>query len=255
MKIASWNINALKAHETSFREAMTRLKPDIFCLQEIRVREYQATFPVAGYLSYMNPGDEKGYYGTGVYIRDGIHPLSLRFDEPMHGSQYHGNVIAVELDEYFVVCSYWPYSSKSNGVDFLPYRITWNEWFEGFIHKLQCEKPVIICGDMNIVREEIDAFDGKIVKNAGCFYPAEHQKFDNLLINENLIDTYRELNPFGPKFSTWPYSKDNQYRLNNEGFRIDYFLASAQLMPRIKSSEIHTDIMGSDHCPISLTIE
>ena len=261
MKIISWNINSLRAHESPFRMAMDEQRPDIFCLQEIKVREDQQTFPVKGYRSFMNPADMSQYYGTGVYVRNTIHPLSVTFDPPMEGYDYQGRVVAVELDSFYLVNSYWPFSSYHKEGYWLTYRLRWNERFQLFIHELQAKKPVIICGDMNTVRENADAFDGRAVKKAGCFYPEEHAVFDRLLQDENLIDSFRALHPVrtdeaagSGDYTAWAYSKDNAQRAGNQGFRIDYFLVSRCLMREVKVSNILPDIMGSDHCPILLEL-
>lgn len=260
MKLVSWNINALRAHEEAFREAMAVLQPDIFCLQEIRVREDQLTFPVTGYHSIMNPADLSQYYGTGMYFRNEIHPLSVTFDQYESEFGYEGRIIAAEFPQYYIVNSYWPFSQQSADDKWLMHRLEWNYWFIGFIHELQEMKPVIICGDMNIVHGPEDAFDGKPVKKAGCFYPEEHTAFDKLLKEERLVDTYRYLHPLTASegrdghYTTWSYSKDDINRKNNEGFRIDYFLVSKSLMPSIVNSEINENILGPDHCPISMMI-
>lgn len=261
MDIVSWNINALRAHEEAFRKAIETLQPDVYCLQEIRIREDQMTFPVKGYHSYMNPADLSQYYGTAIYMRNEIHPLSLTFDQYQSEFGYEGRIIAAEFAAFYVVNSYWPFSLRSNDNKWLKHRLSWNSWFCGFIHSLQVKKPVIICGDMNIVREPADAFDGKSVKKAGCFYPEEHEAFNRLLNEEKLVDVYRYLHPqiedLGREghYTTWSYSTDGVNRKNNEGFRIDYFLVSESLLPNVLSSDIHDDIYGSDHCPISLKIK
>lgn len=261
MKIISWNINSLRAHEQYFRRVITALQPDIFCLQEIKVREDQHTFPVMGYRSFMNPAEASQYYGTGMYVVNTIHPRSITFDPPLTGYDYQGRIIAAELNDLYVVNSYWPFSSYHKDSYWLTYRLRWNEYFQDFIHMLQEKKPVILCGDMNMVRQDIDAFDGKAVKKVGCFYPEEHTAFEKLLQEEHLTDTYRYLHPVleveegSGHYTAWAYSKDDVNRKSNQGFRIDYFLASDSLLPRILSSELLPEIYGSDHCPIILEID
>ena len=264
MRIVSWNINALRAHEKSFRKAMRDTQADIFCLQEIRVREDQMTISVKGYHSLMNPADASQYYGTGVFMRNDIHPLSVSFDFPLEGYDYQGRIIAMEFDNYVIINSYWPFSAYDKNWKWLKYRMEWNEHFQTFVHTFQARKPVIICGDMNIVRESLDAFDGNAIKRAGCFYPEEHTAFDHLLETEHLVDSFRALHSCAAPidyrqnkgiFTTWSYSKDDYNRANNLGFRIDYFLVSEDLLPKIASSDILDDIHGSDHCPISLDID
>lgn len=261
MRIVSWNINALRAHETPFRKAIGELRPDIFCLQEIKVREDQQTFPVKGYRSFMNPAEMSQFYGTGVFVKNSLRPLSVTFDRPLQGYDYQGRVVAVELQHFYVVCSYWPFSAYDKEGKWLKYRLAWCSQFLQFIHELQAEKPVIICGDMNMVCEAADTFDGIAVKKAGCFYTEEHQAFDHLLQEERLVDSFRALHPLTPEqqggsgnYTAWAYSKDDAQRNANQGFRIDYFLVSECLMPSVVTSTILPDIKGSDHCPILLEI-
>ena len=261
MRIVSWNINSLRAHETYFRQAMADLQPDIFCLQEIKVREDQQTFPVKGYHSIMNPAALSQYYGTGIFMRNEIRPLSVIFDSPMNGYDYQGRIIAVELEKFFLVNTYWPFSSYHKENYWLTYRLRWNDMLQQFVHGLQIKKPVVICGDMNMVHQSVDAFDGKAVMKAGCFYPEEHAAFDRLLQEEHLVDTFRALHPLNDEqqgvngdYTAWAYSKDNAKRQKNQGFRIDYFLISKILMSQVKSSLILKNIYGSDHCPIILEI-
>ena len=262
MRIVSWNINALRAHEDYFRKAITELMPDIFCLQEIKVREDQQTFPVKGYRSFMNPAEMSQYYGTGVFVRNTLYPLSISFDRPLHGYDYQGRIVTIELRRLFVVCSYWPFSSYDKDNKWLKYRLAWCNQFQQYIHELQIRKPVIICGDMNMVHQKVDAFDGILVKKAGCFYPEERAAFDKLLQEEHLVDTYRSLHPThvttpseSGVYTAWAYSKDDYNRRCNKGFRIDYFLASEILMSEIRKSIILDNFKGSDHCPILLEID
>ena len=262
MKIVSWNINALRAHEAYFRKAMAELQPDIFCLQEIKVREDQQTFPVSGYHSMMNPAMMSQYYGTGVYMRNDIRPLSVTFDRPLEDYDYQGRVIAVELEKCFLINSYWPFSAYRKDGYWLTYRIKWNNQFQDLIHELQAKKPVIICGDMNMVRDTADTFDGKAVKKAGCFYPEEHDVFERMLREEHLIDSFRFTHPIpdgittgSGDYSAWAYSKGDEQRAANQGSRIDYFLISETLLPALNFSEILSDIHGSDHCPILIDID
>ncbi len=252
MKIISWNINSLRAHEDAFRNVINELKPDVFCLQEIRVREDQRTFPVSGYISFMNPADNSGHYGTAVYIKREIHPRSIVFDFKMPSENYQGRIEALEFEDFTLVNTYWPFASLANGKRFLNYRIAWTHELEKFIHTIQKNMPVIICGDMNMVRTEMDTWDNVATKNVGCFFPEEHQAFESLLSNEQLIDSYRHLHPNERKYTVWGNSKNDITRKKNQGFRIDYFLVSESLRPRIHTSEILDDIWGSDHCPILL---
>ena len=258
MIILSWNINSIRAHERDFRKAMSLVQPDICCVQEIRVREDQRTFPIKGYRSIMNPAEQSGNYGTGVFMKNSIHPRSAHFDFAWEGYDHQGRVLALEFDNFVLVNSYWPFSSNKI---WLEYRIDWNKYFQSFLHDFQKRKPIIVCGDMNIVNLDVDSFNLKSVKKAGCFFPEEHEAFYRLLKEEKLLDTYRELNPASNEnfdykrkgiFSVWT---SDDFRRLGQGFRIDYFLVSQSIMPKVKSSIIRDDIWGSDHCPILLDID
>lgn len=251
MKIISWNINALRKHEKAFRNVMQQEQPDVFCLQEIRTREDQMEFRVEGYKAYLNPADLSQYYGTGVYIKNGVHPLSITFDPPVDGHDYEGRIEAVEFERFFLVNSYWPFSSTK---EFLQWRLEWNSLFNAFIQKLQQRKPVIICGDTNMVRGPLDTFDGKYIKKAPCFYPEEHEPFERLLKEQRLIDSYRYLHPDETAQSEWAYGKDDIYRKKRQGFRIDHFLVSEDLIGNVSSSDVLEQYKGADHCPICLNI-
>lgn len=257
MKIVSWNINSLRAHEIAFRKAITELNPDIFCLQEIRVREDQQTFLVKGFRSYMNPAERSQYYGTGVYIKNNIYPRSIVFDSPLDGYDYDGRIMAIELNSFYLVNSYWPFSAYDKNNRWLNYRLKWNKYFQQFILSLQKKKSVVICGDMNMVRCDCDSFDMKSVRNVGCFYPEEHDAFERLIETANLVDSYSAL--LAPdesvKYTVWTNSKDGETRCEGRGFRIDYFLVEKALMQKVRSSKIMDNIYGSDHCPILLDIE
>ncbi len=248
MKIVSWNINALKKHKEAFLSAIAELQPDIFCLQEIRSKAENCSFKVDGYNLVMNPADDSRYYGTGVYYRESLCP-AISYDFPMPDGEHQGRIIKIEFEDFVLINSYWPFSSNKH---FLEYRIEWCKRMEIFIHGIQQEKPVIVCGDMNTVLAGIDTFDGKVTKKAGCYYQEEQDAFRRLLANERLVDSYRHLHPNEREFSTWPYSNGDIYRKNNEGFRIDFFLVSEKLIGKVTSSEILCDVRGSDHCPIML---
>ena len=171
MKIVSWNINALKAHEKAFRYAVDLLQPDVFCLQEIRTREDLHAVHVKGYRSYMNPAKQSQHFGTGIYIKNDIRPMSITFDPPFHDYEYQGRVMAMEFGKFVLVNSYWPFSMRSKDNNGLKYRLEWCNMFQEFVHKLQTRKPVAICGDMNIVRFPFDAYDGKSIPKIRNYHP------------------------------------------------------------------------------------
>ena len=260
MKIVSWNINALKAHEDAFRYAIELLQPDVFCLQEIRTREDLHTVRVKGYRSYMNPAKQSQYFGTGIYIRNDIHPMSIIFDPPFPDYEYQGRITAMEFEKYVLVNSYWPFSMRTKDYNGIKYRLEWCNMFQEFVHNLQTRKPVAICGDMNIVRFPSDAYDGKCTKKQPCFYPEEHDSFEKLIEEERLVDVHYYKHPFphaNPtgEYTAWAYSKDDVQRKENQGFRIDYFLVSESIIKYVKESNVYSDILGSDHCPIGIEIE
>lgn len=252
MKIISWNINSLRAHEAAFRKVIRKEQPDIFCLQEIRAREDRIAFRVKGYKSYLNPATLSQYYGTGIFIKNDIHPLSITFDPPFPGHDYEGRIEATEFENFFLVNSYWPLSSNPT---FLQRRLDWNELFNSFIQSLRQRKPVVICGDTNMVCGQLDTYDGKYIKKAPCFLPEEHEAFERLLKEQHLIDSYRHLHPDGTAQSVWPNNKRKFFRKNHRGFRIDLFLVSEELISNVNSSDVLEQYEGSDHCPICLNIE
>ncbi len=251
MKIVSWNINSLRKHKEAFLSAIAELQPDIFCLQEIRGKAEACSFEIDGYTPKMNPAQQSGFYGTGVYAKDEIEPYCT-YDFPMPDGVHQGRIIKMEFDEFVLINTYWPFSSNKK---FLEYRLEWCKRLEAFVHEIQETKPVIICGDMNTVQASIDAYDGKATKNAGCFYQEEQEAFRQLLANEHLVDTYRYLHPTKQKFSVWPNAKDDIHRKNNEGYRIDFFLISESILDKVRTSDVLCNVMGSDHCPIMLDID
>lgn len=262
MRIVSWNINALKAHEQAFRKAFNILKPDIFCLQETRVKEGQVSISFDGYKSYWNSADLHQYYGTAVYMRNEFHPLSIEFDWPLGDYGYQGRLMVIEFRNFYLVNSYWPFSAYSKDGYWLKYRLEWTEELEYRLKQLRKLNPsIIVCGDMNIVRRPEDAFDGKHIKRQGCFYPEEHASFEHFMEYSYLTDAYRALHPAPvlPSergiYTTWSYSRDDVNRKNNQGFRIDYFLVEERTMGRVRDCLICDDITGSDHCPIVLDID
>ena len=200
----------------------------------------------------MNPVALSQYYGTGVFIKDYLHPLSITFGPPVEGHDYEGRIEAIEFESFFLVNSYWPFSSTKK---FLQRRLEWNRLFNAFVQRLQQRKPVIICGDTNMVRGPLDTFDGKYIKKAGCFYPEEHEAYERFLKEQHLIDSYRYLHPDGTAQSEWPYDKKNAYRKKHYGFRIDHFLVSKDLIYKVGSSDVLEQYKGSDNCPICLVIE
>lgn len=255
MKIISWNINALKKHQEAFQKVIEELQPDIFCLQEIRIREDQIDCRVEGYRCIMNPAHLSQFYGTGLYIRNDVRPKSITFDFDLKDSDYEGRIEAVELQDLVVINSYWPYSAQEKDGKWLKHRLAWTEEMIAFVKDIASKKPVVICGDMNIVRHDADSYDHISVQRKGCFYPEEHEGFERLILEANLIDAYRTIHPEGRKQTTWPNAKDNRYRMLHQGYRIDYFLVSSSLADKIIDSDILEDVEGSTNCPITLELK
>lgn len=252
MHIVSWNINGLKGHWEHFQRAISMLQPDIFCLQEIRTKVELGQFDVPGYNGIFNPAELSQYYGTAVYLRNGIQPINVELASLTE--QNEGRIIMVELPDCFVVNSYWPFSAYSPDGKWLRHRLAWNKRFKEYVHRLQKRKLVIICGDMNLVSTVLDAWDGVAIRKSGCFYPEEHADFEALLTDEHLVDSFRAMHPDECRFTEWAHSKDDAYRKENKGFRINYFLVSDALMGQVTQSDMLSDVMGSEQCPIELKI-
>lgn len=249
MTIASWNIFGIKSHGDAFCRAFEDLHPDVFCLQEVKTSEENCDIMFDGYRRFWNQGILQNNNGVAVFSKS--EPISLSFDECPVSHLSDGRIIVMEYDKLFIVCAYVPYSNSEEG---LKYRIQWNAYYKHLIHDLQTRKPVICCGDHNIVRSEIDCWDGKYNRKAGCFYEAERKDFESLLAEEHLVDAYRFIHPSTEGFTFWPYNPKSA-RIENKGFRIDYFLVSREIAPLIRSCEPLQTIQGSCNCPILLNID
>lgn len=250
MKLVSWNVNGLRAClNKGFLESVAALEPDILCLQETKMQPGQAEVPLEGYLEYFNSAEKKGYSGTAVFTK--IEPKSVMYDIGDDNHKGEGRAITLEFEDFYLVNVYTPNAQR--GLARLPYRMAWEDAFRAYVKGLDQKKPVVICGDMNVAHKEIDLKNPKSnVKNAG-FSPEERGKMTELL-ESGFIDTYRYFYPDKTGAYTW-WSYMFNARENNAGWRIDYFLASERLKERIKDSEIFPEVMGSDHCPVRLTIE
>lgn len=248
MTIASWNIFGIRSHEEAFCHAFDTLRPDIFCLQEVKTSEDRCNIMFDGYRRYWNPGIRHNDNGVAVYTR--FAPLSVSYDTCPIANKSDGRIIILEHERFYLLCTYVPYSNSTEG---LKYRTIWNGYYQQLIHELQGSKPIICCGDHNIVRSPIDCWDGKPVRSQGCFYPSEHKDFENLLTEEHLTDVFRHLHPNDSGFSFWPFNPKSA-RDADQGFRIDYFLASEELLPLISECQPQQTIKGSCNCPILLYI-
>ncbi len=250
MKLISWNVNGLRACLTKgFEEIVNRLDADVFCVQETKMQEGQAELSLPQYHKYWNSAEKKGYSGTALFTK--TKPLSVAYGIGIEEHDKEGRVITAEFEDFFVVTCYTP--NSQNELKRLDYRMEWEDAFLLYLKSLEKTKPVILCGDLNVAHREIDIKNPKTnQKNAG-FTPEEREKMTHLL-DSGFIDTYRYFYPDKEGVYSW-WSYRFRAREKNAGWRIDYFLVSKALENRLSSASIHTDIFGSDHCPVELIIE
>ena len=249
MKFISWNVNGLRACVgKDFEQQFKDLDADFFCLQETKMQAGQLDLSFPGYESYWNYADKKGYSGTAIYTKH--KPLNVTYGIDIDEHDHEGRVITLEMEDFYLITVYTP--NSQDGLRRLDYRMKWEEDFQAYLHKLDAIKPVIVCGDMNVAHQEIDLKNPKTNhKNAG-FTDEEREKMTQLLSN-GFIDTFRTLYPEKVTYSWWSYRF--RAREKNTGWRIDYFLISERLKDRLEDAKIHTEIMGSDHCPIEITLK
>lgn len=249
MKLISWNVNGLRACcEKGFKETFAQLDADIFCLQETKMQAGQLDLTFEGYHDYWNYAEKKGYSGTAVFTRQ--EPLNVTYDMGIDEHDHEGRVITLEMPEFYLVTVYTPNSQDQ--LRRLDYRMTWEDSFRQYVKRLDEQKPVIICGDLNVAHEEIDLKNPKTNHMSAGFTDEERAKFSELLA-AGFTDTFRHFNPdLAGVYSYWSYRF--QARKKNAGWRIDYFVVSNRLMDRVAGAGIHTDILGSDHCPVELTL-
>lgn len=286
MKLYSWNVNGLRACMTKgFAEFLQEAAPDIICLQETKMQREQADFVFPGYEEYWNSAERKGYSGTAVFTK--VKPLAVTYGLGQEEHDKEGRVITLEFASFYLVTVYTP--NSKDGLARLDYRMVWEDVFRAYLQELdakkpvvvcgdlnsepssytskanenptalqshlqalQKKKPVIICGDLNVAASEIDLKNPKTNRKNAGFTDQERAKFQELL-QAGFVDTFRYLHPDEIKYSWWSYMF--KAREKNAGWRIDYFLVSEDLKDKIKAADIHTDVMGSDHCPISLEID
>ena len=249
MKFISWNVNGLRACVgKEFEQQFKDLDADFFCLQETKMQAGQLDLSFPGYESYWNYADKKGYSGTAIYTKH--KPLSVTYGIDIDEHDHEGRVITLEMEDFYLVTVYTP--NSQDGLRRLEYRMKWEDDFQAYLHKLDEKKPVIVCGDMNVAHQEIDLKNPKTNhKNAG-FTDEERVKMTQLLSN-GFIDTFRTLYPEQVTYSWWSYRF--RAREKNTGWRIDYFLISERLKDRLEDAKIHTEIMGSDHCPVEIILK
>ena len=248
MKLISWNVNGLRACEgKGFSNVFRQLDADFFCLQETKMQPGQLDLSFDGYESYWNSADKRGYSGTAIFTRH--KPLGVEMGMGIDIHDHEGRVITLEMEDFFLVTVYTP--NSQDGLKRLDYRMTWDDDFRCYLKRLNSQKPVIVCGDMNVAHQEIDIKNPKTNRHNAGFTDEEREKFTDLLAS-GFTDTFRWLHPDEVTYSWWSYRF--QAREKNAGWRIDYFLTSDSMQPRIEGATIHTEVMGSDHCPVELLL-
>ena len=249
MKLISWNVNGLRACEgKGFRDIFHELDADFFCLQETKMQPGQLDIAFEGYESYWNSAEKKGYSGTAIFSRH--QPLSVSYGIGIDEHDHEGRVITLEMSDFYLVTVYTP--NAQDELRRLDYRMRWEDDFQAYLRELDKRKPVIVCGDMNVAHEEIDLKNPKTNRRNAGFTDEERAKFTQLL-STGFTDTFRWLYPEEVAYSWWSYRF--QARQKNVGWRIDYFVVSDRLRPHIADAKIHTQILGSDHCPVELDLK
>ena len=248
MRLVSWNVNGLRAAlGKGFLESMASLSPDIICLQETKMRPEQADFELDGYHRFWNSADKAGYSGTAIFTRTAPINVTYDFGEDVH--RHEGRIITAEYEAFYLVCCYTP--NSQDGLKRLDYRLQWEAALREYLMGLDNLKPVIYCGDLNVAATEMDIKNPKAnERNAG--FTIEERTALKTLLDSGFADTFRRLHPDKVAYSWWSYRFKARER--NAGWRIDYFLVSERLLPRIAAAEIHGEILGSDHCPVLIEL-
>ena len=249
MKLISWNVNGLRACcEKGFQTVFSQLDADVFCLQETKMQAGQLDLSFDGYESFWNYADKKGYSGTAIFTRK--HPLQVTYGLGIDLHDHEGRVITAEFDDFFVVTAYVP--NSQDGLRRLDYRMQWDEDLRNYLKQLETRKPVVLCGDLNVAHREIDLKNPKTNRRNAGFTDEERAQFQNLL-DAGFVDSFRHFHPDMENIYSW-WSYRFRAREKNAGWRIDYFVVSEALRERLVSASIHTEIMGSDHCPVEVVI-
>lgn len=250
MKFISWNVNGLRAcKDKGFADAFGQLDADFFCLQETKMQAGQLDLSFEGYESYWNYAEKKGYSGTAIYTRH--HPLDVTYGIDIEHHDKEGRVITLEMPDFFLVTVYTPNSQDE--LRRLDYRMTWEDDFRRYLLSLDARKPVVVCGDLNVAHQEIDLKNPKTNRRNAGFTDEERAKFTELLAS-GFTDTFRYFYPDRTDIYSW-WSYRFRAREKNAGWRIDYFLTSKRLDEKLVSADIHTEIYGSDHCPVEVVID
>ena len=249
MKFISWNVNGLRAVAgKGFADIFKMLDADFFCLQETKMQAGQLDLEFEGYRSYWNYAEKKGYSGTAIYSRH--EPLNVTCGMGIEEHDHEGRVITLEMPGFYLVTCYTP--NSQDGLRRLDYRMTWEEAFRNYLLELDKIKPVVVCGDLNVAHQEIDLKNPKTNRKNAGFTDEEREKM-TILLGSGFTDTWRFFNPdVADVYSWWSYRF--KAREKNAGWRIDYFIVSNRLQEKLTDAKIHTDIYGSDHCPVEVDI-
>lgn len=250
MKFISWNVNGIRACMTKgFMDFFKEVDADIFCLQETKLQAGQIEMDLEGYHQYWNYAEKKGYSGTAIFTKK--EPISVTYGLGIEEHDKEGRVITLEFDDFYFITVYTPNSQTE--LARLSYRMTWEDDFKKYLKKLEEKKPVIFCGDLNVAHKEIDLKNPKTNRKNAGFTDEERAKFTEL-VNDGFIDTFRYFYPEMEGIYSW-WSYRFKAREKNAGWRIDYFMVSNSLKDRLESAKIHTEIYGSDHCPVELVLK
>jgi len=250
MKFISWNVNGIRAcREKGFMDFFNEIDADFFCLQETKLQEGQIELDLPGYEQYWNYAEKKGYSGTAIFTKH--KPISVSYGIGVEEHDHEGRVITLEYENFYMITVYVP--NSQDGLARLDYRMRWEDDFLAYIKKLEESKPVVYCGDLNVAHKEIDLKNPKTNRKNAGFTDEERGKFSTVLEN-GFIDTFRYFYPDMENIYSW-WSYRFSARAKNAGWRIDYFIVSGALKDKLKDAKIHTDIMGSDHCPVELQMD
>ncbi|MCR0327900.1 exodeoxyribonuclease III [[Clostridium] innocuum] len=250
MRLVSWNVNGIRAcMQKGFMDFFNEIDADIFCIQETKMQPGQLEIETPLYHQYMNSAEKKGYSGTMVFSKQ--EPLHVSYGLGIEEHDHEGRVITCEYEDFYLVCVYTP--NSKDGLLRLDYRMEWEDAFRTYLHKLNETKSVLVCGDLNVAHKEIDLKNPKTNRRNAGFTDEERNKM-SVLLDSGFIDSYRYLYPEQEGVYSW-WSYRFKAREKNAGWRIDYFLVSEDAKDSIREAKIHTDIFGSDHCPVSLEFE
>ena len=250
MKLISWNVNGLRAAMgKGFMDTFAQLDADAFCLNETKLQPGQIELDLPGYHQYWNSAEKKGYSGVAVFTRQ--EPLSVRYGIGVDEFDHEGRVLTLEMPQFYLVSCYTP--NSQDGLKRLEYRMRWEDAFLSYLRSLEREKPVVLCGALNVAHQEIDIKNPKSNRMNAGFTDQEREKMTRLL-NAGFVDTFRALHPDETGAYSW-WSYRFHARENNAGWRIDYFIVSESLREHVREAAIHPEIFGSDHCPVELVLD